>query len=89
MLEPATKIGILLGVSIMGFASWVHSLGTSSTLQGFLPGVWEAVQFIDQAAPFIVFAGAWVLFFAVFRRPVIATIFALAMAVILGLLIWA
>ena len=87
-MEPGTKIGILLGVSIMGFASWIHALGSSETLQNWLPGVWEVVQILDQAAPFIVFLGAWILFFAVLRQPILAIIFALVVAVVLGIFIW-
>ena len=88
MMEPGTKIGILVGISIMGLASWVHALSSSETLQGWLPGVWEAVQFLDTAAPFIVFLGAWILFFALLRRPLLAIIIATAIAIALGLLIW-
>ncbi len=87
-MEPGTKLGIAIGLAIMGFASWVHSLGASRTLQNWFPGMWEALQWIDKGAPFIVFLGAWVLFFAIFRRPIVATILSTAIAVILGLLIW-
>lgn len=87
-MDPSTKVGVLAGIGIMSLASWAHAMSNSAVLQDWFPWLRDIFVLVDTVAPFIVFFGAWILFYALLRRPIIATVLAVVLAAILGVLVW-
>lgn len=88
MFDLRQKIGILVGLTIIGFASWMHSLSKSERFADWFPGLHSFVTVASIAGPFIVFIGAYLLFLSITRRMIISAIIAVPFAVFLALMLW-
>ncbi len=84
-----SKVGVLVGLSIIGVASWIRSLSLSETLQGWFPGVSGALQSLSVVSPFLIFVGIYLVFFSLIRRPIAALIITIPISLVLALLLWA
>ncbi len=84
-----SKIGVAIGLAVIGIASWIHSLSVSAQLQSWFPGVSAALQSLVVVAPYMLFVGFYIFFFSLFRRPFFALVPTIPVALVLGMLLWA
>ncbi len=87
-MELRQKLGILIGISILGLASWLHSLARSENFASWFPGAYDFVGRASVVTPVIVFFGFYILFISILRRPIISLIVAMPFTIVVALLLW-
>ncbi len=86
-MDVRQKVGILTGLTILGLASWIHSLTNSENFASWFPGAYDFVVRTSVVTPVIVFFGFFILLLSILRRLIISLVIAVPFTIVLTLLL--
>ncbi len=82
------RVGIVVGLALVGMTSWITNLARSSVLAGALPSLSESLNGLMGFGPVMLFFGFIILFLSLTRRVIISLVFSLILTVVLTVLLW-
>ncbi len=86
--DMIARIGLAVGLALVGLSSWMTSLARSRVLEGAWPSLSETLNSMLVFGPLLLFGGFTILFMSLTKRVIISVVLSAILTVILTWLLW-